>query len=71
MKTTMIERRFVLDTNVIVSAVLFPESVPRRAFDKAIYFGKPLISAPSLKELHRRPARFWRSSDSENVMPDR
>jgi uncharacterized protein len=64
----MIERRFVLDTNVIVSAVLFPESVPRRAFDKAIYLGKPLISAASLKELYKvlRRKRFDRYASQES-----
>lgn len=43
--------RFVLDTNVIVSAVLLADSVPRRAFDKALDEGKILISAPALLEL--------------------
>jgi uncharacterized protein len=49
----MVERRFVLDTNVIVSAALFPESVPRKAFDIAIDLGKPLVSAAFLEELHK------------------
>jgi putative PIN family toxin of toxin-antitoxin system len=48
----MLERGFVLDTNVIVSAALFPDSVPRRAFEKAIDLGKPLLSAEFLEELH-------------------
>jgi putative PIN family toxin of toxin-antitoxin system len=43
--------RFVLDTNVIVSAVLLPASVPRQAFDKALVEGTILISAPALLEL--------------------
>lgn len=29
--------RFVLDTNVIVSALLTPHSTPRQAFDKALH----------------------------------
>ena len=66
----MAERRFVLDTNVIVSAALFPESVPRRAFDKVIILGKPLISAASLDELHKvlKRERFDRyvSQESRN-----
>ncbi|HEX5708004.1 MAG TPA: putative toxin-antitoxin system toxin component, PIN family [Pyrinomonadaceae bacterium] len=43
--------RFVLDTNVIVSAVLLPGSTPRRAFDKALDEGKILLSVPTLLEL--------------------
>ena len=43
--------RFVLDTNVLVSAVLLVDSVPRQAFDKALDEGKILISVPTLLEL--------------------
>ncbi len=43
--------RVVLDTNVIVSAVLLAGSIPRRAFDKALDEGKILISEPILLEL--------------------
>ena len=43
--------RLVLDTNVIVSAVLLAESVPRQAFDKALACGTILISVPLLLEL--------------------
>ena len=43
--------RFVLDTNVIVSAVLLAGSVPRQAFDKALDEGTILISVPVLLEL--------------------
>ena len=43
--------RFVLDTNVIVSAMLLAGSVPRQAFDKALNKGTILISAPVLLEL--------------------
>jgi predicted nucleic acid-binding protein len=35
---------FVLDTNVIVSAVLSPRSVPRQAFDLAFLLGTVLVS---------------------------
>jgi putative PIN family toxin of toxin-antitoxin system len=42
--------RFVLDTNVIVSAV-FAGSVPRQTFDKALDSGKILLSVPTLLEL--------------------
>jgi putative PIN family toxin of toxin-antitoxin system len=54
--------RTVLDTSVVVSAVLLPRSVPRRAFDRAQGQGKLLISQATLEELNevlRRP-RFDR-----------
>jgi len=43
--------RVVLDTNVIVSAVLLEESVSRRAFDHACLHGKILLSFDVLAEL--------------------
>jgi uncharacterized protein len=43
--------RFVLDTNVIVSAVLLPRSVPRQAFDLAFIRGIVLVSDSMLAEL--------------------
>ena len=43
--------RIVLDTNVIVSALLLSESIPRRAFDKAFDQDTILISTPVLLEL--------------------
>lgn len=43
--------RLVLDTNVIVSAVLLEESVSRRAFDHAGLHGKILLSFDALAEL--------------------
>jgi uncharacterized protein len=43
--------RFVLDTNVIVSAVLSPHSVPRQAFDLAFIRGTVLVSDSMLTEL--------------------
>lgn len=42
--------RIVLDTNVIVSALLLSESIPRRAFDKALDQDTILISTPVLLE---------------------
>ena len=45
--------RFVFDTNVIVSALLFKDSPPRQAFDAALGRGKILISTPVLEELDR------------------
>jgi putative PIN family toxin of toxin-antitoxin system len=43
--------RFVLDTNVIVSGLLLPDSKPRSAFDRALDKGKILVSIPVLVEL--------------------
>ncbi len=47
----MTNNRFVLDTNVIVSALLLPRSVPRRAFDTAFDRGLVLASVATLDEL--------------------
>ena len=44
-------QRFVLDTNVIVSALLLPGSKPRIALDRALDIGKVLVSIPVLIEL--------------------
>jgi putative PIN family toxin of toxin-antitoxin system len=41
----------VLDTNVIVSALLLPRSVPRQAFDSALSRGIFLVSDDTLSEL--------------------
>lgn len=43
--------RVVLDTNVVVSALLLSDSVPRQAFDKALDPGEIIISTPVLLEL--------------------
>jgi uncharacterized protein len=43
--------RVVLDTNVVISAMLLPLSVSRRAFDRVLQEGRPLISAPTTTEL--------------------
>lgn len=47
----MSKTRVVLDTNVVVSAVLLPRSLPRRAFDVAVAKGKLLMSASTVAEL--------------------
>lgn len=50
--------RFVLDTNVIVSAVLSPRSVPRQAFDLAFSISTVVVSDSILIEVDdvlRRP----------------
>ncbi len=50
--------RFVVDTNVVVSAVLSPKPIPRQAFDLAFTRGIVLASDSTLAELDdvlRRP----------------
>ncbi len=47
----MTNNRFVLDTNVIISALLLPRSVPRQAFDRAFGQGVVLASLATLDEL--------------------
>lgn len=43
--------RFVLDTNLLISAALFKRSISRRAFDVAISSGTILLSESVLTEL--------------------
>ncbi len=45
--------RFVFDTNVIISALLFNDSVPGRAFIWALNHGTILVSGALLGELSR------------------
>lgn len=45
------EIRAVLDTGVVVSALLLPRSVPRQAFDLAAGRGRLLVSAATVAEL--------------------
>jgi putative PIN family toxin of toxin-antitoxin system len=47
------EHRSVFDTNVTVSAVLRPRSVPRQAFDLALQSGKLLASQATIEELEQ------------------
>jgi len=61
---------FVFDTNVLVSALAFPGSTPRRAFDLAAGRGAILASSETLLELHgtlRRPklARYFGRAEQE------
>ena len=49
---------FILDANVIVSAVLLPRSLTRKAFDKALREGEIVVSEAVVNELDevlRRP----------------
>ena len=51
-------RRWVIDTNVIVSRAICPHSIPGRAFDQAIDQGRLLFSKETHRELlsvFRRP----------------
>ncbi|KXK11047.1 MAG: twitching motility protein PilT [Chloroflexi bacterium OLB14] len=60
--------KFVLDTNVIVSAVLMKKSVARQAFDTASQTGDILLSTDVIDELQEvlsRPA-FDRYVDEED-----
>jgi putative PIN family toxin of toxin-antitoxin system len=45
------DRRYVFDTNVLVSAVLFEHGKPGQAFRQALHHGEILISLPLLDEL--------------------
>jgi putative PIN family toxin of toxin-antitoxin system len=43
--------RSVVDTNVLVSAVIFPDSVPREAVGKVLHHGVLLLSEDTFNEL--------------------
>jgi hypothetical protein len=47
----MSEKRFVLDTNLLISAALFPKSVPLQVIDKSLALGKLLQSTETAKEI--------------------
>lgn len=49
----MSDTRVVIDTGVVVSALLLPGSVPRRAFDRAASAGRLLVSDATVAELDR------------------
>jgi putative PIN family toxin of toxin-antitoxin system len=49
--------RYVFDTNVLISALLFTNSTPGRAFSYAQDHGEILVSLPFLQELRRVLAR--------------
>lgn len=44
--------KFIFDTNTLISALLFKNSIPRQAFDKALATGEILISLDVLNELN-------------------
>ena len=45
--------RFVFDTNVMVSALLFTDSIPGRSLIRALDLGTVLVSRPLMGELSR------------------
>lgn len=64
------EWRTVVDTGVVVSAVLLPHSVPRRAFDTAVARGPLLVSIQTIAELDevlRRPKFDKYVSESQRL----
>lgn len=64
----MSKLRLVLDTNVLVSAVLMPRSAPARAVRYAFAHGQVLVSADTVDEVTnvlRRP-RFDRYIDEDD-----
>lgn len=42
--------KIVIDTNILVSAILFPQSAPARAIDKALIYWEVIVSQSTLKE---------------------
>jgi putative PIN family toxin of toxin-antitoxin system len=54
----MTSRRYVFDTNVIVSALLINESTPAKAFRSALDAGAVLVSGSTIKELDNVLARL-------------
>lgn len=44
-------KRLVIDTNVVVSALLFPDSSVGLAFSRGLLFGTILVSEETLQEL--------------------
>jgi putative PIN family toxin of toxin-antitoxin system len=61
--------RCVFDTNVLVSALLLPDSKPRQSLDLALHKGKVLISFATLAELREVLSRkqFRRYFDEEDI----
>lgn len=61
--------RCVLDTNVLVSALLVPGSKPRQALDRTLREGKVLLSFATLAELYDvlNRKQFRRYIDEENA----
>ena len=62
--------RVVLDSNVVVSALLLSDSVLRQAFDKALDHGEIIISTPVLLELAEVLARDKLKQILNRARPD-
>jgi uncharacterized protein len=61
--------RCVFDTNVLVSALLKPESKPRKSLELAVGRGKVLLSFATLAELNEVLTRQWlRQFVSEEIV---
>src|SRR5690606_39125722 len=67
--------RFVIDTNVLVSAAIFPSSVPGQALDKAVRSGKLLMNTATFSEfektLKKKKLRKYLSPASVNNFLDK
>jgi putative PIN family toxin of toxin-antitoxin system len=61
--------RCVFDTNVLVSALLLPDSKPRHALELAIQKGRVLLSFAALAEIYEVLGRkkFLRYIDEEDI----
>jgi predicted nucleic acid-binding protein len=61
--------RCVFDTNVLVSALLLPDSKPRHALELALQEGRILLSFAALAELYEvlSRKRFRRYVDEEDI----
>lgn len=61
--------RCVFDTNVLVSALLLPDSKPRQALEQALLKGRVLLSFATLAELYEVLGRkkFLRYIDEEDI----
>lgn len=44
-------KRYVVDTNTCISAVLLPQSIARQALDKVFTLGELLVSEPTILEV--------------------
>lgn len=45
--------KILIDTNVLISAALFPNSIPYRAFMKAVTLNHAMICSQNAEEMHR------------------
>lgn len=59
----------MFDTNVLISALLLPDSKPRKALEEALHNGKVLLSYAVLAELYEVVGRkqFRRYVDEEDI----